>query len=387
MAEGTDTAEIAIAHRGNIDPSELATIRAFVWSTAITTPCERLRIEAKNGSTRLLTRKGKLLAVKKQLGPAQDKILIGKKSAYNHIIAQVLVGDRFVAIEQNLYPDFDEYHHYRLPENYQLKHTDVLQLWKLWWNKKRRQFSNPDSNLDILIFASNNWYEIQDFRPKQGNFAIATAAAEVIVTAEAKVIWASKTDPIQTPVAPPQAEFIPTPPPPPKQTESGIPTDIMSQIDPPQPTVSNTVTVTLSNEGDLESYLKTFNTEDTEDVETIENIYQIDRLVNVDTLATVEPTQSMPSVNTTLPSGGSTILQDSVAIATNSKITMPDTERDRLKQKAIEVLSDYLQSGETIEITEVIKNGEGRVISERRYTTHKECSQWQIDRVLKLVEE
>jgi hypothetical protein len=396
MTENINQSEVIISGNGKIDSDELATMRAFVWSKHPTTQTPKLIIESKNGSIRLLNDRGKLLAVKKQVNRVQDKILISKRSHYNKTISQVLVGEQFVFSPQSIYPDFDEYHHYQVPQGYQINHTDVLQLWKLWWNKKRKQFNDTHLNLDILIFARNNWYAIQDFRPKQGNFVITTSATEVIIPAEDRVIWLNKIDAVVTTLPAPEAQFIPPIPPATVPVESNIPTDLISIVKDPHPTVSNTVTVTLSNEVDLETYLTTFNTAETEAVDSLEHIYQIDKLVDPQTLAAIEPSlppTSPPATSPPLKPSSIPIASEqqsphiSIPLPTTSELNSNplDRDRQRLKTKAITVLSNYLQAGEEIETTEVFKNSSGETISHRKSTVHKDCGYWQIDRALKLV--
>jgi hypothetical protein len=370
---------------GKINPQELETIRSFVWSDRPTDSGSTIKIQLKNNAIRLLNSEGKLLAVKKKIDKIQHKILVSKRSHYNRIIAQVLVGEEFILTPQSIYPDFDEYHHYLVPEGYKLQYTEVMQLWKIWWNKKRKHLNDAILKLDVLVYTRNHWHSIQDFRPKEGNFAISTTVGEVFVPGEQRVVWLEKLDSqLPTPEELPQAQFIPPVPVVAAPSESGIPTETISRLQPHPPDVSNTVTVTLNNDRELEDYLSTFDTSDTEDVADINGIYQIDRLVDTQILAEIDRAVAaqmahQPSPERKPPPPP----QIQPKPKTNDSENFQTTQL-RLKSKALKILSNYLTEGEMVESIATISNSRGEIETQTKTIIRKNCPRWAIEQIRSL---
>jgi hypothetical protein len=197
----------------------------------------------------------------------------------------------FITKQKSSHPDFTEYHFYKVPEDYKLNYTKILQLWKVWWNNKCHRLHSQKPIFDPLIFSKGSWHQIQDLQPQQEHFLLQMVKGDPIICAEDLVVWVDKLPAPSNTVAPQSipenvsARSIPlTPSKPPK---SNMPTPAQSlqlpiaSIPPSQmPKKDNTdLNIQSDDDLDLEIYLSTFNTEDTEDVDRIEGIYNIGELL------------------------------------------------------------------------------------------------------------
>jgi hypothetical protein len=396
---------------------ELDIIGYFARGEKHSAASENLKLEFTETSIRLSDRHSKLIGISKQVNQWQRKVLIGNNSVFRSRIVQNLTALGFITRQKSSHPEFTEYHHFKIPDGYHLNYTEVIQLWRIWWNNKRYQLNNPNPPVNILTFSKGNWYLVEDLQPKQGNFTIKIARGEITIEPEEYVVWLDVPTPTQD--DPPESRdnnlsdsaTLP-------MSESSS-SELLSR---PQPQQSTLVATPTSQESmaasddssieiDLESYLSTFNTEDSEDIDRIEGIYNISELLSgtnvLEDLTVPAPAAIEPApVATTPPAPPSTATpvettppappSPTVPVPTKTEVPVvapPPTapplsisERQAsLKLKAMQVLASYLQDGERIIRTEVLKNAQGQEIDRKVTKIQRGCPSWAIDRVWQMV--
>jgi hypothetical protein len=421
----------------NLTPQELEIIGYFAEGQKHAISSPTLKLECTETSIRLIDSQGKLIGISKQTNDWQRKVLISKNFAASASIIKFLTDRGFVTKQKSSHPDFTEHHQYQLPIGYKLNHTEVLQLWKVWWNNKRYQLTAKNLPIDVLIFSKGNWYQIQDLQPKQGNFILKTDRGELTILAEDFIVWIDKADPQtmvsaqSSPLVTNQIESRLTPP---VQTltnlpvEATIPAEVLLhstpliQVSPPIDSIVQTIELPESEEDlDLESYLSTFNTEDTEDIDRIEGIYNIRELLSgtaaeeelpplpprakptfrlevtvvepqVEQPVTVQP-QITPSVvsptTPKLPAVPSLGTNPPASTPSNNRLSPPSiSERKQsLKLKAVNTLNNYLHNGDVITHTEVIRNGRGQVMNRKQTTVRQSSPGWTVEQIKQLQDE
>jgi hypothetical protein len=347
---------------------EQAIIKYFVQGHKDPISSQNLRLESTATSIRLSDLHGKLIGISKQVHPQQRKILISKTSPYRSAIIRALTELEFIEKQKSAHPEFTEYHSYLIPAGYKLNYTEVIHLWKVWWNNKRFQLNSSKPPVDILIFSKGNWYLIQDLQPKQGKFSIRTDRGMMTIEPEEYVVWIDSSSSLTA-----QVDALD----PPRQLELDTrshPQPGISAVGkfqsreitaPPATTPKQSIdNGDLDPDLDLETYLNTFNTEDAEDIDQIEGIYNVSELLS--------NTKGIDHV--TLPSS---------ITATPLDITEDWAIRRQaaLKLKAMEVLVTYLHQGDRIVHTEVLKNAQGQEVNRKVTKIQRGCPSWAIDQV------
>jgi hypothetical protein len=365
----------------NLMPKESEIIGSFAQGQKQSLASENLKLEYTDTSIRLSDRQAILVGISKQVNKWQRKVLISNKSVYKDTIVQTLVAAGFIVRKKSSHPEFTEYHHYQMPDGYKLNYTEVIQLWRAWWHNKRYQLNVAVTPIDVLFFSKGNWCPVQDLQPKQGSFILHTAKGEISIEPEEYIVWIDRaatsisiekhaTDAVESPL---------------KNGSSLMQKDYISDLPEPEEYI------------DLETYLSTFNTEDSEDIDRIEGIYNIDELLSgaIETVAVpapesidlpVEPAivahvaqiESLPVEP--LPSAKPQI---SAPTATFSTLSVPQRQAS-LKLKAMNVLDTYLREGDLITHTEVLKNAQGQEINRKVTSIQRSCPSWAIEQIKKL---
>jgi hypothetical protein len=383
----------------NLMAKESEIIRCFAEGQQQAISSENLKLEYTETSIRLSNNNGKLIGISKQVNKWQRKVLISNNSVYKSTLIKMLLAAGFIARQKSSHPEFSEYHYYQVPDGYNLKYTEIIQLWRTWWHNKRHQLNVVIAPIDLLIFLKGNWYPIKDLQPKQGSFVLLTARGEMAIEAEDYIVWIdsaestlNKDETRPTPVTAAELE----------SDEMKYPNSLMSE-NYPVGVVSPLESQLPESEEyiDLEAYLSTFNTEDSEDIGRIEEIYNIDKLLSGNILDRVSspppklvelppqpaivanadqitapvapPAVSNPIVETPAPTS---------AITNSAPLT--SQRQKSLKLKAINVLATYLTDGETIVQTEVLKNNQGQEINRKVTKIQRGCPRWAIDQVKKI---
>ncbi|WP_310484434.1 hypothetical protein [Chamaesiphon sp. VAR_48_metabat_403] len=353
----------------------------------ITSP--NLKLEYTDTSIRLSDRDGKLLGISKQVNQWQRKVLVSNNSVYRPSMTEALIKLGFIDKQKSSHPEFSEHHLYQVPNLYKLNYTEVIKLWKVWWNNKRYQLDRPNPPIDVLTFTKGNWYLVRDLQPKQGNFVIRTERGEMTIEPEEYVVWLDAIDDRHNEPKPTSStpSFTLEPP---RNLSANLAVPIDSNIlsstsltttgSPKPPSFSNYVEPI--EELDLESYLNTFNTEDSEDIDRIEGIYNIGDLLSGNTIEeNVLPLASLPTPD--LPVEPAPAVES--PIPTKPVMSMAQRQAE-LKRKAMTVLAKYLQEGDRITHTEVLKNAQGQELNRKITQIQRGCPSWAIDQIQKLQE-
>jgi hypothetical protein len=355
----------------------------FVQGQKHSISSENLKLEYTDTSIRLSDRAGKLIGISKQVNQWQRKVLITNNSVYRQSIVAALQAAGCIDRQKSSHPEFTEHHFYQLPEYYKLNYTETIELWKVWWNNKRYQLNLPKPPIDVLTFTKGNWYLVRDLQPKQGNFIIRTERGEISVEPDEYVVWI---DAIEVPLASKSVNLpsltLPT---------SSVITGTEEQPESPQ----------QFEEIDLESYLNTFNTEDAEDIDRIEGIYNIGELLSGNQiLEDVLPVTPVANPVASLPLIPVAIEPAPIQVAPVEPVASPEppvltptptlpllsiSERQAaLREKAMQVLAAYLQDGDLVTQTEVLKNAQGQEMNRKVVKTQRGCPRWAIDQIAKL---
>ncbi len=369
-------------------------IRYFVQGQKQAISSGNLKLEYTETSIRLSNNNAQLVGISKQVNKWQRKVLVSNKFADKQIITQALIAAGFIARQKSSHPEFAEYHYYQVPDGYHLHYTEVMQLWRTWWHNKRYQLNVASAPVDILIFTKGNWYPVKDLQPKQGSFILLTARGEISIKAPEYIVWIDSDEQI-LPIGSEQDTIHETDDYNNRDQSLATPTDLSYGS-----TSTHKDTIDWVSEPeeyiDLEAYLSTFNTEDTEDVDRIEEIYNIGTLLSSNNiLDSVPPPAPKPTkIHTQLPvkSNSDRTPPRPVAPVVSSKLpaSKPITtepilsgsqRQAALKIKAMNVLTTYLQEGDPIIRTEVLKNAQGEEINRKVTKIQRGCPNWAIDQI------
>jgi hypothetical protein len=419
-----------------LTPEELEIIGYFACGHKYAVSSQNLKLEYTETSIRLSNGNGKLLGISKQVNQWQRKVLISHSYACRSAIVQALIGLGFIEKQKSSHPEFTEYHHYTIPVGYKLNYTEAIQLWKVWWNNKRYQLNTPHPSIDILTFTKADWRLVQDLQPKQGNFILRTERGEIKIEPEEYVVWidsilmmppensAPKSTSSVSAISPAQQRKSSSNPSVRLDSSSGTEstaaetsrsairfsspaaTPIMVQLAGSPENVDRNI---ISHKAyvdrlpepeediDLESYLSTFNTEDTEDIDRIEGIYNIGELLSANDAIEDFAPSSPPSrssiraslvAETTVPESIAFVPTDleqpvSTPLPTQSSLSLLQRQAS-LKQQAMSVLAKYLQEGDRIVRTEVLKNAHGEETNRKVTKIQRGCPSWAIDQIKQL---
>jgi hypothetical protein len=353
----------------NLTTQELEIIGYFAQGQKRSISSGNLKLEFTETSIRLSTTTGKLIGIAKQTNEWQRKVLIANDSIYRQQIVATLRVRGYITRQRSSHPDFTEYHYYRVPKGYQLHYTETIQLWRAWWHDKRDRLNAPNTSIDMPIFTKGNWYPVRDLQPKQGNFTIQTAIGAVNLAPEDYVVWLERSSANTVPSA---VRTAPNPP-----VGANAPTESGRGLAASESPAAADI--------DLESYLNTFDTENTGDIDRIEGIYNIGELLSsvssdADPAPAEMPSAPVETAETAEPPQPQSIAP-TAALATASPL---GRQPQSLKARAIEVLAKYLQEGEIVTLTEVVKNADGSEIERKVTTIHKGCPKWAIELIQKL---
>jgi hypothetical protein len=383
---------------------ELEIIEYFVQGQRQAVASVNLKLEYTETSIRLSNNNAQLIGISKQVNKWQRKVLVSNKFADKRILTQALVAAGFIARQKSSHPEFAEYHYYQVPDGYKLNYTEVMQLWRTWWHNKRYQLNVASAPIDLLIFNKGNWYPVKDLQPKQGSFILLTARGEISIEAAEYIVWIDAADQIllkgsEEDTVHEKDDY--------QNNRSLLTTTDLSYGSTSTHKSSSFQGKGLANDWvpeqeeyiDLESYLSTFNTEDSEDIDRIEGIYNIDQLLSGNNIldsvpppapkptkipaqppvkSNLEVTPSLPVapvVNSKLPA--------SKPITTQSTLSLSQRQA-ALKLKAMNVLATYLHEGDPIVRTEVLKNAQGQEINRKVTKIQRGCPNWAIDQIKKI---
>jgi hypothetical protein len=383
---------------GSLNPmvKESEIIEYFVQGQKQAVSSDNLKLEYTETSIRLSNNNAQLIGISKQVNQWQRKVLISNKFADKSILVQALLDAGFIARQKSSHPEFAEYHYYQVPDGYHLNYTEVMQLWRTWWHNKRYQLNVASAPIDLLIFNKGNWYPVKDLQPKQGSFILLTARGEIAIEAAEYIVWidsAAQTQPKGS-EADPIHEIASS-----SQDRSPVTTADISDSNIHVQQDSIAWVPEQEEYIDLEAYLSTFNTEDTEDVDRIEGIFNIGELLSGNNILdsvpppSPKPTKfpSQPPAKSNadpLPSSPVALIVNSQPLASTPTTTQPPLSpaqrQASLKLKAMNVLATYLQEGDLIVRTEVLKNAQGQEINRTVTKIQRGCPNWAINQIKKI---
>jgi hypothetical protein len=376
----------------NLTTEELQIIGYFIRGQKHSISSQNLKLEYTETSIRLSDSQGKLIGISKQVNQWQRKVLIANNSGYRQPLVSALMELGFIDRQKSSHPEFTEHHYYQLPESYQLNYTETIELWKVWWNHKRYQLNLPKPPIDVLTFTKGNWYLIRDLQPKQGTFIIRTERGEIAIEPDEYIVWI---DAISAPHIDPKllvSDSLPLTPPPSAASISAV----FDRLDNGREADRD-----RHEEIDLESYLNTFNTEDAEDIDRIEGIYNINELLSGNQIfeeilppapapQPVEITPPVPVAQELAPSVAAPVaptmsLEVSVAPPAPTLPLLSISQRQAaLRDKAMQVLATYLEDGDRITRTEILKNGQGQELNRKIVKIQRGCPSWAIEQIAQL---
>ena len=378
----------------NFTTEELEIIGYFARGQRYSIASKTLRLECSETSVRLIDTNGRLVGISKQTNEWQRKVLISTSYSHSMIILKLLTDRGFIAKQKSSHPDFNEYHYYQVPEGYKLNHTDALELWKVWWNNKRYQLNVTSLPIDLMIFAKGNWFLVKDLQPNQDKFVLKTEQGQLTVSGGDLVVWVDRIEHQSVVILPTSVGELSISIP----TEADIQTEILEL--PTAPIVAQTISQVeppmREEDLELEAYLNTFNTEDTQDIDRIEGIYNIEELLSGITVkaepspppAPPTPTFAKADVIPTLPKIPTTPPVPAPALNSNSQAPVSISEQKQaLKLKAINTLTEYLRDGTTTTHTEIVKDSQGKIIDSKVTTIRHGCPRWTIEQIEQLQDE
>ena len=389
----------------NLTTEELQIIGYFVRGQKHSISSQNLKLEYTETSIRLSDIDGKLIGISKQVNQWQRKVLIANNSEYRQPLVSALMELGFINRQKSSHPEFTEHHYYQLPESYQLNYTETIELWKVWWNHKRYQLNLPKPPIDVLTFTKGNWYLIRDLQPKQGTFIIRTERGEIAIEPDEYIVWIDAISDPHIDAKLSVSDSLPLTPPP-----SASISAVFDRLDNGRDAERD-----RPEEIDLESYLNTFNTEDAEDIDRIEGIYNINELLSGNQIfedilppapapQPVEITPPVPVAQGPDPSVAAPVaptvsLEVSVAplvaptvslepIVASPAPTLPllsiSQRQAALRDKAMQVLATYLEDGDRITRTEILKNGQGQELNRKIVKIQRGCPSWAIEQIAQL---
>jgi hypothetical protein len=315
----------------NLSQPDLDSIEQFVRGKKKSIAGASLRIEYADNAIKLIDAQKVTVAISKQVSEWQQKVLLYRHAIeYFNVLSSRLTAQGFLSSKKSRHPDFAEYSKYQIPSGYSLQYKSASLLGQAWLDRQSRASGNQSQG--PLVFQGNNWYPIQELRIDLNTMHLRTLVGELSIDTNDLVVWIEPT---------PESQ----------KTAAAQPAATVSNVIPkakepvaPSPTLSPT---TLP-----------------EDPVMRQNPLSS---LDLDATQTAELTAAWKTPILTNPSG-----RDTETIA-NLKQT--------IKLKALARMVDYLNDGEVITCTEVLKNGHDQVISTKTTKVERSCPRWVIEQV------
>jgi hypothetical protein len=306
----------------NLSQLDLDSIEQFVCGKKKSIAGASLRIEYADNSIKLINAQEVIIAINKQVSEWQQNILIYRYAGeYFDVLENCIIAKNFFSAKKSHHPDFVEYNKYQVPNGYILKNQSASLLSHAWLTRHSRVTGNHSQS--PLVFQGNNWYPIQELKIDRNIMYLRTLVGEMSIDTNDLVIWIEPmpTDPDSASVEP-----------------AAEPDKILSPA--------------ISSKKPAMKQQKTPSPLDFSD-----------------SLQTAELTAAWKTPILTNPP--STQSQE----ITNLKQT--------LKLKALGRMVDYLNEGEVIVSTEVLKNANNQVVSTKITEVKRHCPRWVIEQVRK----
>jgi hypothetical protein len=304
-------------------------VRRFARGKKRSVSNHNLAIKYTHNSLQLSTPHGELIALNK-ISDKLHYILLKQDSNYWEFIHNIVIEHSFVPINDNTTQgDFTRYQKYQIPQGYQLRYSDAGDLLNLWEQHKGKE---QKQKLDLLFLSKTKWYRVKTASVKGDKVLLASVAGQIEMSISAPVSWiyqltevSSEDESVKT------AAVATSPIKPVKNGDSELLDKLISKLgveEDGKPPVSGTING-----------------------------------IDPDALALFEQVFN-PSFFPEMP----------------EELKQQVTE---LQISAIKILEHYIEHGETIVKTEVIKDNSGKKISEKTITIARGCPRWAVEALLK----
>ncbi len=316
----------------NIIPQDLQLIDYFILGKRKLISGSNLHIEYGAKAVKLIDQQNRVVGVSKQINEWQQKILLYRNSIYLEIIQEKIKHSNFLSVDRNGHPDFAEYHKYQVPRGYQLFYESahiLLQSWQERYDRSARY--QPNS---IMIYQGNNWYPVQEIDTYKEIVLLRTIISEITIGNKDLIIWIDRLPVTNQLSSAPITATLPQQSPEsvklfPGKVSSALPTSTKDMFNSTTNFGTNKMTGDATNE--ITAVFKT------------------------------------PVIMATPPTPDE--------VLKNLKST--------IKLKALARLVDYLNDGEKIVNTEILKDNQGQVISTKVIEINRGCPRWVIEQVKK----
>jgi hypothetical protein len=313
---------------------DLDSIEQFVRSKKKSIAGSSLRIEYIDNAIKLFDAQKVTIAISKQVSEWQQKVLLYRHAGecFN-VLVDRLTQQGFLASKKSRHPDFAEYSKYQVPSGYLLQYQSASLLGQTWLERQSRM--GASHNQGPLVFQGNNWYPIQELKIERNIMQLRTLVGEMSIDTQDLIVWIESTAPQSLPVAEPA--------PPPKKQMTAASAQTLSATDFPENPTS---------------------------------AMKQKALPELDTSLTAELTAAWktPILNTP-PAPQKTAAGDFCQTETIANL------KQTIKLKALARMVDYLNDGEVIVSTEVLKNGHDQIISTKTIEVKRSCPRWVIEQV------
>jgi hypothetical protein len=330
--------EVVRDRRGQYDPEATAVLdyrdneigqlddRTIVWRFAQgkkrLVVNQHLRIDYAHNSLQLSTPNGELIAIHK-VAEKLHYILVKKDSKYSELIQDTISEFQFIPID-NVTSErgFMRYQKYEIPANYTLQYDSAELLW-------HKQQTPTSLRLDILILARSKWYRVQDMICADNRLDLQTRLGLISFSLRDRIAWISKLGDL-----PRHNNFDLTP------SNGGTDSEILGKI-------ISKLAIDATPDGDLYD----------------------------------ESTATMSKSVFSQPDDLALLYGEDRTSEIDDRRLSPDVAH-QLRTRAISVLENYLEHGETIVRTETIVDAQGNPLGEKTITTQRGCPRWAIEAIV-----
>ncbi len=316
------------------DWSDEEVFRRFASGRSRSISNQNFQIQYTHNALQLSTPKGELVAIHK-VSERLHYILVKKDNDYLDRIQTIITEYQFVPLDTATADRrFVRYQRYEIPEGYTLRYEPAEELWQTWqtWLTNHHQ-SDDGVRLDILVQAKSKWYRVQDTIRADDRLDIKTRLGLISLHLRDKLAWIVKFGDI-----PPinNADLA--------DRQNGLDSETDSEI------LGKIITkLALEPSDDADGDVQ-FNPYITMTASVAGSERDLSALGERDT-GTLTANLVEPSKSSLLS----------------------------LQTAAFQAIEDYLERGEIIVRTEVVKDAQGNITSEKTVTTHRSCPRWAIE--------
>jgi hypothetical protein len=289
-----------------------------------------LRIDYAHNSLQLSTPTGELIAIHK-IAEKLHYVLIKKDSRYSDLIQNIISECQFIPIDTaTAERGFMRYQKYEIPKGYTLQYELAEELWQTWQDSEQQ--STSGLQLDILILARSKWYRVQQMICTDDRLDLQTRLGLISFSRRERIAWIAKLEDVSGTIDIDLATHQ-------NVISAGTDSDILGKI-------ISKLAIEASSPNDLH----------------------------------FDPTATISQSVYHQPYDSALLYNEDRSSNLTSHNLNPISAR--LRASAIDVLSEYLEHGETIVKTEIISDTQGNVISEKTVTTHRGCPRWAIEAII-----